>query len=90
MGELSIEQSDDMTPWTEGPGLLVDAVLAGKLGNKSDRNELAKLGEDTDFRIGWFDLIHQADPKRDRPPAPLKKSGGLWDGCESNKYLNKT
>ncbi len=29
MSELGIDQGDDMTPRSEGPGFLVDAVLAG-------------------------------------------------------------
>ena len=56
-------------PRTEGASLLVDAVLASELRNKADWNVLAKLGENTNFKFGWFDLIHQADPKWDRPAA---------------------
>ena len=49
MGELSIEQRDDMTPWTKASGLLVDTILVCKFGNETNGNELANLSEDGDF-----------------------------------------
>ena len=49
MGELSIEEADNMTPRTEASSLLVYTILARELRNETNGNELANLSEDGDF-----------------------------------------
>ena len=49
MSELSIEEGDNMAPRTEASCLLVDTILASKLWNQTNGNELANLSEDGEF-----------------------------------------
>lgn len=78
VGELGEKQAHDMTPWREGAGFLVDAVLCCEPCNEKRRNLLAELGEHRQLGLGWF-VIHQADPKWDRPPTTSKSQISM--GC---------
>lgn len=44
VGELGEEQAHDMTPWGEGAGLPINAILSGEFWHQVSRDELAKLG----------------------------------------------
>ncbi len=59
-----------MTPRAKSARLFIDPVLASKLRDEVDWNELADLSENRNSGFGWFTFNHQADPKWDRPPAP--------------------
>ncbi len=59
MGELGVEQGDDVTPRAEGAGLLVDAILAGDFRNEVLGNELAKLAQYDGVALGWLFVFHQ-------------------------------
>jgi hypothetical protein len=54
VGELGIKQTDDMTPWTKGAGLIFHAGLAGQSRHQMRRNEVAKLAQQREFAAGWL------------------------------------
>ncbi len=54
MSDLSIEQTNDMAPWTETASFLIDTLLAGQLGHQMSRNKIAKLLQNAHFTLGWI------------------------------------
>ena len=83
VGELRVEQRDDLAPRTEGTGLGLDAVLAGQCGDEMIGNEIAELAQEREFGTGWlraFGIIHPCRVAGDLASAnPFLFS--LWDGC---------
>ena len=54
MSDLSIEQTNDMAPWTETASFLIDTLLAGQLGHQMSRNKIAKLSQNAHLAFGWI------------------------------------
>ena len=49
VGQLGVEQADDLTPRAEGAGVVFDASVARQFGHQMWRNEVAKLTENGEF-----------------------------------------
>ena len=64
VGELGVEQADDMTSRAEGAGLLFDTGLTGQLRHQVRRNEVAKLAQQRKLAGRWLvsSLIFHAPP----------------------------
>ena len=61
MGELGVQQSDHLAPRAERPGLLLDSMFPGQLGDQVVWDEVAELPEDGEFGAGWlrrFSVFH--------------------------------
>src|SRR5947207_2389996 len=56
VGELSLAQSDHMTPRAEGPGLIFGSGLASYFGNLLLWNVIANLAQDVELGTCWFDF----------------------------------
>jgi hypothetical protein len=54
VGELSVEQADDVAPRTEGAGLIFHAGLACQVRHQMRRNEVAKLAQERKLAAGWL------------------------------------
>ena len=54
VGQLRVEQADDVTPRTEGAGLIIHAGLACQSRHQMRRNEVAKLAQQREFAGGWL------------------------------------
>lgn len=57
VGELAIQQADNVAPWRKRPALLIDSILFGQRADHPDGDELAKLIEDDRTVFGWFWLL---------------------------------
>ena len=84
VGQLRVEQRDDVAPRRERAGFLIDPRRAGQLGDEEDRDVVADLAEDRILvrrwrRGSWF--IHPAVWRRIRP-VPTLFCIRLWDGCD--------
>ena len=63
MGDLGVEQADDMAPWAEAAGMVFYAGSASQFWYQVHRNEVAKLPQDRELTGGWLDcgfLFHAA------------------------------
>ena len=49
VGELGVEEADDVTPWGKSPRFLVHPVFSGKTADEMRRNKLAELSQDTEL-----------------------------------------
>ena len=56
MGQLCKEHAHNVTPWTEGSRHGIHTGLARKFRNQMQRNQIAKLSENTEFGCGWFGI----------------------------------
>ena len=54
VGKLGVEQADDVTPRTEGAGLIFHAGLACQSRHQMRRNEVAKLAQERELAGGWL------------------------------------
>ena len=54
VGELGVEQADDMTPRTERAGLIFHAGLACQSRHQMRWNEVAKLAQERELAAGWL------------------------------------
>jgi hypothetical protein len=54
MGQLGVEQADDLTPRTERAGVVFDAGVARQFGHQVRRNEIAKLAQNRELAGGWL------------------------------------
>ena len=54
VGELGIEQADDVTPRTKRASLIFHAGLTGQTRHQMRRNEVAKLAQQREFAGGWL------------------------------------
>ena len=53
MGQLGVEQADDLAPRTEHAGVVFDAGVARQFGNQVSGNEIAKLAKIGELAGGW-------------------------------------
>lgn len=84
VGELGVEQRDDMAPVTEGPSETFQQV-AGQLGDQVGRNQMAKLPQHGQLGTGWRALVFLFHPDRvaGNPASANLFPHRLWDGCET-------
>jgi len=54
VGELCIQEADDMAPGTERAGLIVHAGLPRQFGHQMERNEVANLPQQRELAGGWL------------------------------------
>ena len=57
MRQLGIQQTDHMTPGTEGAGFFFNPGFARQLRNQVRRNPLAELTQNRDFRTAWLTFL---------------------------------
>ena len=57
MGQLCKEHAHNVTPWTEGSRHGIHTGLARKFRNQMQRNQIAKLSQNTEFGCGWFGIF---------------------------------
>ena len=63
MGDLGVEQADDVTPRTKIAPLFFHAGVACQFGHQMRRNEVANLPQERELAGGWLDcgfLFHAA------------------------------
>ena len=53
MSKLRVDQTDQMTPWTEGARLFVHPSLPRQFGNQMRRNQIAKLSQNSKLAAAW-------------------------------------
>ena len=56
MGQLCKEHAHNVTPCTEGSRHGIHTGFSRKFRNQMQRNQIAKLSENTEFGCGWFGI----------------------------------
>src|SRR5208282_1210315 len=88
VGQLRVEQADDMAPRTERAGVIFHAGLVGQMRHQMRRNEVAKLAQERKLAAGWLVscLIFHALPcgkaQTRKPTFFTPQPSTLWDSSE--------